>query len=152
MARLYLVMIALCFIALYPTMGKKLYLVETKDKAGDYIRDYNKDDNTDYIMSGRKKAKRNDYNKDDKTDYIMSGRKKAKGNDYNNDDKTDYIMSGRKKANGNDYNNDDETDYIMSGRKRKITTNSNAMDYGVANPPYRARCKKGWTWSRFLNK
>merc|ERR1719481_1200015 len=131
MARLYLVMIALCFIALYPTMGKKLYLVETKDKAGDYIRDYNKDDNTDYIMSGRKKAK---------------------GNDYNNDDKTDYIMSGRKKANGNDYNNDDETDYIMSGRKRKITTNSNAMDYGVANPPYRARCKKGWTWSRFLNK
>merc|ERR1719481_1511004 len=113
MARLYLVMIALCFIALYPTMGKKLYLVETKDKAGDYIRDYNKDDNTDYIMSGRKSI----------------------SNDYNNDKKTDYIISGRK-ARSNDYNNDQKTDYIMSGRKRKITANSNAMDYGVANPPY----------------
>merc|ERR1719369_318283 len=110
MARLYLVMIALCFIALYPTMGKKLYLVETKDMAGDYIRDYYKDDNTDYIMSGRK----------------------ARSNDYNNDQKTDYIISG--------------------SRKRKITANSNAMDYGVANPPYRARCKKGWTWNRYLNK
>merc|ERR1719481_2528268 len=113
MARLYLVMIALCFIALYPTMGKKLYLVQTKDKAGDYIKDYNKDDNTDYIM-GSRKARSNDYNNDQKTDYIMSGRK-ARSNDYNNDQKTDYIIRG--------------------SRKRKITTNSNAMDYGVANPP-----------------
>merc|ERR1719481_1817447 len=147
MARLYLVMIALCFIALYPTMGKKLYLVETIDKAGDYIRDYNKDDNTDYIMSGRK-AISNDYNNDKKTDYIISGRK-AKSNDYNNKQKTDYIISGRK-ARSNDYNNDQKTDYIISGSsKRKITANSNAMDYGVANPPYRARCKKGLSWNRF---
>merc|ERR1719481_463430 len=112
MARLYLVMIALCFIALYPTMGKKLYLVQTKDKAGDYIRIYNKDDNTDYMVAGRK-DKANDYNNEEKVDYIIGGGSKAKSNDYNEDEKTDYIIGGRKDK-ANDYNNEEKVDYIIS--------------------------------------
>merc|ERR1712215_333780 len=68
MAKLALVVITLCFATLYPSMGKKTYLVETKEKGakdyhdynGDYTKHHlNKDYNTDYA-----KKHNNDYNRD----------------------------------------------------------------------------------------
>merc|ERR1712215_504256 len=66
MAKLALVVITLCFASIYPSMGKKTYLVETKEKGakdyhdykGDYTRDYN--NGHDYA----KNHHNNDYTKD----------------------------------------------------------------------------------------
>merc|ERR1712215_232354 len=76
MAKLALVVITLCFATLYPSMGKKTYLVETKEKGAKDYHDYN----GDYTMDNNKghDYTKHHLNKDYNTDYA-----KKQNNDYN---------------------------------------------------------------------